>query len=161
MFSTLVLGTANTCPILIPSIFTSKKIGCSSLGVKNGSRGVEDEAFPFAKTFSSLRIYSCVCVFICVVFACLVTAVGGSLQTTESALAAVAISLGAEEDCVQRWKNAVSEATPGAGDDEPLAVSRRGKGLVRSGAKLTFSEKPVLSFCEFELVLLYRGKKIL
>lgn len=75
--------------------------------------------------------------FICVVFACLVTAVGGSLQTTESALAAVAISLGAEEDCVQRWKDAVSEATPGTGDDEPLAVSRRGKGLVRSEAELS------------------------
>lgn len=44
-----------------------------------------------------------------------------SLATTESALAAVAISLGAEEDCVQRWKDAVSEATPGTGDDEPLA----------------------------------------
>lgn len=79
---------------------------------------------------------------------------GGSLQTTESALAAVAISLGAEEDCVQRWKYAVSEATPGTGDDEPLAVSRRGKGLVGSGAKLTFSEKPVRSFCVFEFVLL-------
>ena len=73
----------------------------------------------------------------------------GSLQATESALAAVAISLGAEEDCVRRWKDAVSEATPGTSDDEPLAVSLPGKGSVRTTVvepkKVMFSEKKLFA----------------
>eukprot|EP00904_Undaria_pinnatifida_P003456 jgi/Undpi1/13110/HiC_scaffold_8.g02772.m1 len=43
------------------------------------------------------------------------------LKTTEDALSAVASSLGAGSDCVRVWKNEVSEAAPGTGDDEPLA----------------------------------------
>lgn len=55
------------------------------------------------------------------------------MHRTESALVAVAVSLGAREECVQRWKEAVAmsissgkeEATPDrhGENDGPLAVS--------------------------------------
>lgn len=47
--------------------------------------------------------------------------VGESLHRAESALSAVATSLGVGEDAVQRWKVA-SGGTGGTGDEDPLAV---------------------------------------
>lgn len=52
-----------------------------------------------------------------------------SLHKTESALSSVAVSFGAREECVQRWKDATAsgatEAPEQAGGDNPLAVSLR------------------------------------